>query len=69
MEDARRDAENGCRRSLNLSTRSIWYPGAAVVDICHDDPTRMVRFSRSSIRGNFNIKIIGISSKIIIVDS
>ncbi|VDN87830.1 unnamed protein product, partial [Brugia pahangi] len=51
MEDARRDAENGCRRSLNLSTRSIWYPGAAVVDVCHDDPTRMVRFSRSSIRG------------------
>ncbi|MCP9261448.1 Ubiquitin carboxyl-terminal hydrolase 22 [Dirofilaria immitis] len=51
MEDARRDAENGCRRSLNLSTRSIWYPGAAVVAVCHDDPTRMVRFSKSSIRG------------------
>ncbi|VDN24803.1 unnamed protein product [Gongylonema pulchrum] len=51
MERARRDAENSCRRSLNLSTRSIWYPDTAVVDVCHGNPARMIRFSRSSRRG------------------
>ncbi|VDM94975.1 unnamed protein product [Thelazia callipaeda] len=50
MEKNRRDAENVHRRSLNLSTRSVWYPSTAIANAFRDT-SGIILFSKSSVRG------------------